>query len=315
MADEAFAGPEDGPATPLKARHMVAAARGFAISARAKFNVRLEVGGKRADGFHAVRSFIADLAVCDELEFSPAGAFAVDCDDPTIARESNLAYKAALALSIDLPPVRVLVNKRVPLRAGLGGGSADAAATLRGIARAMSEAGNPIDEALLVEAAAKTGSDVAACLVAGLKIVEGKGDLVRRLPFAAPSWGVLLLKPSIGVDTSAAYRILDEARDETGDRFAGEDAVLRLADAIEARDFVAACALAHNDFQNAIEAAFAPIADARARLRAAGAPATVLCGSGACVAGLFATIDAARIASSRIALADDEWSCATGFAP
>jgi 4-diphosphocytidyl-2-C-methyl-D-erythritol kinase len=295
---------------------MVAAARGFTVMARAKFNVRLEVGAQRPDGFHAVRSVIADLAVGDEIEFSPAGAFSVDCDDPAIGRESNLARMAALNLSVDLPAFSVFIKKRLPRQAGLGGGSADAAATLRGIARAAAESGRPIADAALLDAAVKTGSDVAACLYPGLKLVEGRGEKVRSLGFAPPPWGVLLLKPKIGVDTKAGYRLLDESRaGATQDRAAGDggDATERLIAALEERDLATACALAHNDFQAAIEGAYPAIADARRRIAAAGAPATLLCGSGSCVAGLFEGIDAAFAAAARLSLADDEWSCATGF--
>ena len=292
---------------------VAAAARGFAVSARAKFNVRLEVGARRADGFHAVRSIVADLAVCDEVEFSPASAFSFDCDDPTIAPEANLALKAANALSIDLPPIHVLVRKRLPQQAGLGGGSADAAAVLRGIARAASERGRAISDAQLFAAAAKTGSDVAACLLPGLKTVEGRGERVRPLGFQAPPWGVLLLKPAVGVDTAWAYRIIDGSREPGLGALGDDDSLDRLALALEARDFVATCALARNDFQAPIEDAVPEIAQARSRLEAAGAPATILCGSGACVAGLFETIEAARIAGGRLAIAGGEWSCATGF--
>lgn len=292
---------------------VAAAARGFAVSARAKFNVRLEVGARRADGFHAVRSVIADLGVGDEIDFRHARAFSLDCDDASIAPQANLALVAARALAIDLPAVHVLIKKRLPKQAGLGGGSADAAAVLRGIARVALDAGETISDAALFAAAAKTGSDVAACLLPGLKVAEGRGELVRQLGFEAPAWGVLLLKPAIGVDTTTAYRVLDDAR-ASGAAPAGDDGALdRLVRALEARDFVGACALARNDFQAPIEAAYPAVARARTRLEAAGAPTAILCGSGSCVAGLFPTVDAARVATDRIALADGEWSCATGF--
>ena len=294
---------------------MVAAARGFAVMARAKFNVCLDVGAKRPDGFHAVRSVIADLAVGDEVEFSPAAAFSVGCDDPTIELGSNLAYVAALNLSVDLPAFSVFIKKHLPQQAGLGGGSADAAATLRGIARAAAEMGRPIADAALLAAAVKTGSDVAACLYPGLKVVEGRGEKVRPIGLAPLPWGVLLLKPRIGVDTTTGYRLLDESRIGATRDLAGADgdAIERLILALEKRDFATACALARNNFQAPIEAAYPEIADARRRIAAAGAPATLLCGSGSCVAGLFESVDAAFAAAARLSLAGDEWSCATGF--
>jgi 4-diphosphocytidyl-2-C-methyl-D-erythritol kinase len=292
---------------------MEAAARGFAVMARAKFNVRLEVGAKRQDGFHALRSVVADLAVADEVEFTGSSAFSVGCDDPTIRSDANLAYVAALNLSVDLPAVAVHIKKQLPQRAGLGGGSADAAAMLRGLARVAAQAGRPIADEALLAAAIKTGSDVAACLYPGLKVVEGRGEKVRPLGFKPPPWGVLLLKPKGGVDTKTGYQLLDAARDDTSTALAGDDAIDRLVIALEKRDFASACALAHNDFQRPIEAAYPKIAQARERVEAVGAAASLLCGSGSCVAGLFETIDAARLAATRLTIAEGEWSCATSF--
>ncbi|HEY7994138.1 MAG: 4-(cytidine 5'-diphospho)-2-C-methyl-D-erythritol kinase [Candidatus Eremiobacterales bacterium] len=281
--------------------------------ARAKFNVRLEVGAKRQDGFHALRSVVADLAVGDEVEFTGSSAFSVDCDDPTISLDANLAYVAALNLSIDLPAVSVRIKKNIPQQAGLGGGSADAAATLRGIARVAAESGRPIADAALRAAAIETGSDVAACLYPGVKVVEGRGEKVRPLGFAPPPWGVLLLKPKGGVDTKTGYQLLDGARAGIAKDLADPDATERLVLALEKRDFATACALAHNDFQGPIEAAYPTIAHARERLEAAGAAATLLCGSGACVAGLFETVAAARFGATLLTIAEGEWSYATSF--
>lgn len=284
--------------------------------ARAKFNVRLEVGTTRPDGYHAVRSVIADLSVGDEMEFRPAAAFSVECDDPAIAPDTNLACVAALNLSVDLPALAIFIKKRLPRQAGLGGGSADAAAALRGIARALAETGRPIDDAMLLAAAVKTGADIAACLCPGFKLVEGRGEIVRPVALAPPPWGVLLLKPSVGVATKTGYRLLDESRSGSTTDIArgdGGDEIARLIDALSRHDFATASALVHNDFQAPIEAAYPEIADARRRMAAAGAAATLLCGSGSCVAGLFESVDAAFAAAPRLSPADDEWSCATGF--
>jgi len=291
---------------------MEAAARGFVVMARAKFNVRLEVGAKRQDGFHVLRSVVADLAVADEVEFTGSSAFSVDTDDPTIGLDANLAYVAALNLSVDLPAVAVHIKKHLPQQAGLGGGSADAAATLRGLARLAARAGRPIADEALLAAAIKTGSDVAACLHPGLKVVEGRGEKVRPLGFGPPRWGVLLLKPKGGVDTKTGYQLLDAARADTSTALGG-DAIERLVIALEKRDFATACALAHDDFQGPVEAAYPMIALARERVAAAGAAATLLCGSGSCVAGLFESVDAARFAATRLTIAEGEWSCATSF--
>jgi 4-diphosphocytidyl-2-C-methyl-D-erythritol kinase len=293
---------------------MMAAARGFAGMARAKFNVRLEVGAQRPDGFHGLRSVIADLALADGIEFGAGREFQVECDDPSISRENNLAFVAARNLAADLPAMRIYIRKRIPQQAGLGGGSADAAATLRGIAAASAEIGRPISEQALFDAAIKTGSDVPACLVAGFKRVEGRGEIVRPLGIRPPPWGLLLLKPAGGIDTTSGYRALDQSRTDSMADAHHSKAIERLIAALESHDFAATCALAHNDFQAPIEAAYPMVADVRRRLDAAGSAATVLCGSGSCVAGWFPSVDDARSAAVRLSLADGEWSCATGFA-
>src|ERR1700692_2107690 len=114
---------------------MAATAQAFVRTARAKFNLRLEIGAVRADGLHDVRSVIGELVVGDELAFRPSeNGFSVSCDDPGIPLADNLAWRAANARDSSLPPVHVHIKKRLPIQAGLGGGSADAATVLRGLA-------------------------------------------------------------------------------------------------------------------------------------------------------------------------------------
>ncbi len=295
---------------------MAATAQAFVLTARAKFNVRLEIGAIRADGLHDVRSVVADLVVGDEVTFQPSETgFSVTCDDPGIPQADNLAWRAAQALDFGLPPVHVHVRKVLPQQAGLGGGSADAAAVLRGLASIMADMGVTIPGAALLEAAARVGSDVAACLTPGLKLVEGSGQTVLPLPPVALPWGVLLLKPVAGMSTAHAYRLLDEARRSGVARAPHRDsAAADLCDALARGDFGRACALAHNDFQDVIEAALPEVAHARTRLRSAGAAATILCGSGSCVAGLFEDVYAAGRALALLRPNRGEWTAATGIA-
>jgi 4-diphosphocytidyl-2-C-methyl-D-erythritol kinase len=295
---------------------MAATAQAFVLTARAKFNVRLEIGAVRSDGLHDVRSVVADLTVGDEVAFLPSeGAFSVTCDEPNIRETDNLAWRAAKALDIPLPHVRVHVKKLLPLQAGLGGGSADAAAVLRGLAAVLDEDGVAVSRQALLAAAARVGSDVAACLTPGLKLVEGSGQFVRPLPSAALPWGVLLLKPSIGVPTATAYRLLDDARsskDVVASRKNGS--IAELCDALARGDFVRTCALALNDFQSVIEAAYPEVAHARTLLATAGAATTILCGSGSCVAGLYENVAAAREALAMLRPDRGGWAAAAAFA-
>jgi 4-diphosphocytidyl-2-C-methyl-D-erythritol kinase len=295
---------------------MVATARSFARRARAKFNLRLEVGVPVEGGLHAVRSAVTELVVCDDLSFLPSAAgFAVSCDDETIPEPENLAWQAARALHVTLPDVRIHIRKGIPVQAGLGGGSSDAAAALLGIAELLAGAGVALADGALLAAAASVGSDVPACLAPGLKVVEGTGDLVHRIAAKAPAWGVLLLKPACGVPTALAYRLLDAARASGSQPApAGAGHVDEICRAFGGSDFDRACALLHNDFQAPVEAAYPDVAAARARIVATGARSTILCGSGSCVAGLFATVGDAERALAALRPAAGEWAVATGFA-
>lgn len=293
----------------------------FALEARAKLNLRLTVGGIQADALHEVRSVMADLRLADEVEFVPApGAFGVDCEgaDGTDAvadmpERSNLAWRAVMALLPELRGWRIRLRKRIPSQAGLGGGSADAAAALRGCARIMESLGIPVVEARLRMIAPVLGSDVSACLVPGLKIVGGTGEQVKPVAAAAPPWGVLLLKPAERVSTAAAYRQLDESRADTATTI-GDNGAEEFAAAFAAGDFARTTALLRNDFQAVVESAFPAVRQAHERVTNAGAPAALLCGSGSCVAGLFESKDDAEAASRTLTVGPGEWSTVTGFA-
>jgi 4-diphosphocytidyl-2-C-methyl-D-erythritol kinase len=294
---------------------MASAAQAFVRRARAKLNLRLEVGGKGADGLHVLRTVMAELRLSDTLEFSPSlQGFAVTCDDPRISEMSNLARRAVEALGVDPPSTHVHVKKSIPLEAGLGGGSADAAAALLGVVHLLRGQGVTIGDEQVRQAAIRTGSDVPACTIAGLKLVEGSGDVVRPVAANPPTWGVLLLKPAVGVPTADAYRVLDESRAGRTDislpTGADSEALCR---AYAASDLGTARTLLRNDLQAPVESAFPPIADARRRLLRTGAAAVMLCGSGSTVAALFRSQAEAEHAERLLTRIAGDWTCATGF--
>jgi 4-diphosphocytidyl-2-C-methyl-D-erythritol kinase len=283
------------------------------LPARAKLNLRLDVLGMQPGGLHGVRSLIGDLVFGDEIEIAETdGPFRVLTEGVTIPERENLAWLAATRLGIDLQGLMVTVRKRIPMQAGLGGGSSDAAAVLRGLRDIFAKRGAPIPDER-IRNAARVGSDVPACLVRGFKIVEGSGDQVRRVPLPAPPWGLVLLRPPAGVPTAEAYRLIDAGR-ATAPSTSSETDLLELCKAIEAHDFPRACSLLYNDFQPVIELIFPAVAEIRQRLRAAGAAATLLCGSGSCVAGFFETRAAAAAAHKALKTKEGEWATSTCFA-
>lgn len=272
--------------------------------------------GPRTNHLHDVLSVIVPLAVHDELTFEPAqDRFCVVMDLPGIDERENLVWRAARQLADPPPSVRVSVTKHIPVFAGLGGGSADAAAALRGLARILRLQGHSISEAALVKAAAACGSDVPAVLCGRLAIVSGTGDSVTPYPCAAPPWGVVLLKPAIDSITSRAYQWLDEAAIPHPLGAQTMQRARTICRALADHDFQATMRLLHNDFDAVISPKLPAVAEAHRRLREAGAAATLLCGSGSCVAGFFATLPEADAARARLTLGPGEWAGVTELQP
>jgi 4-diphosphocytidyl-2-C-methyl-D-erythritol kinase len=285
----------------------------FSLEAHAKLNLRLEVG-PLAGSLHQLLSVVAELELADELHFNPSpGGFQVVCEHSELAERDNLAWQAAQALERELPHVRLVIEKNIPMQAGLGGGSADAAGALLGLALIFSGDGVPVSHQQLTDAALRTGSDVPSFLTSGLRIISGVGDTVVRRVAQTPHWGIALLQPAIGSSTAYAYALLDEAgvpHDLGNESLASAD---EICDAYAASDFDRFVELLHNDFTDAIECSLPAVAQARERLKRAGARATLLCGSGSCVAGFFETRTAAHDALAKISVEAGEWTYATGF--
>ena len=178
----------------------------------AKLNLTLEVLGRRADGFHELRSLVAFAGLGDEVELEPDGALELKVEGPFAHAlgGDNLILKAAQA-ALDLAPNlrlgRFRLVKFLPVAAGLGGGSADAAAALRLIARAN---GGALTEAALAELAPKLGSDVTVCLASQPALITGRGEKVELVE-GFPSCGVLLANPGSPLATEAVYAALRAA--------------------------------------------------------------------------------------------------------
>ncbi len=181
----------------------------WSASAPAKINRELRVGPRRKDGYHAIRSRFAAVDLADTLEAEPADGFSFSCEpDALPADGSNLAARAALALAEKLgiePRVRLRLVKRVPVGAGLGGGSADAAVALRLLSRVWE---SRLGESDLQALAASLGSDVPFFLAGGEADVSGRGEIV--LPRGdAPARSLVLLVPPFSLSTAEVYGAFD----------------------------------------------------------------------------------------------------------
>jgi 4-diphosphocytidyl-2-C-methyl-D-erythritol kinase len=178
--------------------------------APAKLNLFLAITGRRPDGFHDLVSLVTPLEHGDTLEVEPADGFSLRCDDSAVpGDDSNLVLKAARAFAAATGQgqgARFHLRKRIPMGAGLGGGSSDAAAALRAL---NARAGQPLDAARLAEVAAGVGSDCPLFLHGGPVIMRGRGERVEPLANAAAArlrgQRVLVFKPGFGIPTAWAY--------------------------------------------------------------------------------------------------------------
>jgi 4-diphosphocytidyl-2-C-methyl-D-erythritol kinase len=182
-----------------------------AEKAPAKVNLTLRVLGRRADGYHDIESLVAFAGVGDALTFTPSGALALAVGGPTAAAAGdvahNLVLKAARTLGERVEGLklgRFTLSKRLPVSAGLGGGSADAAAALRLLARANRLAP---DDPRLMQAARNTGADVPVCLDPRARLMRGIGDVLSA-PLDLPRLFALLVNPGVAVATKDVFAAL-----------------------------------------------------------------------------------------------------------
>jgi len=179
--------------------------------APAKINLVLEVLGKRADGYHEIRSLVQTINMCDVLSFELADKTSFECTEPSLQTSDNLVVQAAelfRKISGYERGAKIKLKKRIPWGAGLGGGSSDAATTLSALNRLWKLKLKTLD---LVELAARLGSDVPFFVHGGAALIEGRGEKVMPLAASMPSWFVLLLPPlpRIPHKTKQLYSHLD----------------------------------------------------------------------------------------------------------
>ena len=178
----------------------------------AKLNLTLDVLGKRPDGYHDIKSVMQTVSVRDDIEIDldTGKPWKLLCSDGTIpADERNLAWKAARLYfdTIGKEPdgIEIRITKRIPVQAGMGGGSADAAAVLRALNRHY---GHPLSIPALAELGGQIGSDVPFCVLCGTAMAEGRGERLRKLP-DLPDCFFVICKPDFSVSTPELYNKID----------------------------------------------------------------------------------------------------------
>jgi 4-diphosphocytidyl-2-C-methyl-D-erythritol kinase len=266
---------------------MARAVRGDPVRAPGKVNLSLFVGAPRADGLHPLVSVVQAVSLADEVTMEPAERDEVVCPGvggPNLAARALAEFRARTGW--EGPPQRIMIDKRVPVAGGMGGGSADAAAVLR----LAADAAGGVDEAELLELAASVGADVPSLLRPGRVLMTGAGEHVDRLPDPEP-FGLLIVPSDLELSTPAVYR----AFDELGGARSAEELEVRAAAARAGESPPAV-----NDLQDAARSLCPQIDDVLDRVRAAGATVAMVSGSGPTVFGLFDTPEAARDAAAGV---------------
>lgn len=259
--------------------------------APAKVNLLLHVAPPRADGYHPLCSLFASIDLADEVVVEPAAADEVRCpgvEGPNLAERALAAYREAAGAAAP-GPVRVTITKRIPVAAGLGGGSADAAAVLRAL-DALAE--RPLGPDRLREIGARLGADVPSQVEPRHALVTGVGEHVE--PVALPPMALVLVPQREGLPTAAVYAEADRIGatrselDPDAVRALARAPLPELARGLE-NDLQAAALSLRPELERPLEA-----------LREAGALAALVTGSGPTTFGVFATVEEAERAAARI---------------
>ncbi len=178
------------------------------VKANAKVNLSLDVTGKRDDGYHTLCSVFQSVSLSDILDVDLADKISVKCSDERLSGEGNLCFKAAKsffeAQGLD-SGADIYIEKHIPEAAGLGGGSADAAATLVALNKLS---GEPLSQEKLLEVALKLGADVPFCMLGGTRLCEGIGEIMTGLK-SLPECYIVVAKKGIKSSTGDMYRALD----------------------------------------------------------------------------------------------------------
>jgi 4-diphosphocytidyl-2-C-methyl-D-erythritol kinase len=274
--------------------------RRLLLSAAAKVNLALEILAKRPDGYHEIATVMQTVDLSDRLTLDDADAPELLTSAPGVTSDAtNLALRAALALreaaGVDRG-VRITLDKRIPVAAGLGGGSADAAAVLLGLNRLW---GLRWPGTRLAEVAVSLGMDVPFFLRGGAALATGRGDVLE--PVIGGGLALVLVNPRFGSSTAEAYRRV------TPDMLTDGRRAKDMVEALESRRAARVAASLYNGLEATMAPRHPEIGRIRAAVLAAGALGAVMSGSGPTVVGVARSFEHARQLRARLARAS--WTC------
>lgn len=260
------------------------------FQAHAKINLGLRVLGKRPDGYHNISTIFHRIGLCDEIEMERANEISVETASPDIPTDhTNICHRAATLLQERLgisDGVKITIRKNIPVGAGLGGGSADAASVLQHLPELW---GVKADASLLRDVALQLGSDVPYFLSNGSALGTGRGEVLDYFTLNVP-WHILLCNPRIHVSTAWAYsHVRPSGEAEAGDL---KTIVQRgMNDPEYLREHL------RNDFEEPVFEAYPAIRNIKEAMYKAGALFALMSGSGSSVYGLWKSEDAMKAAS------------------
>ncbi|MCF0138099.1 MAG: 4-(cytidine 5'-diphospho)-2-C-methyl-D-erythritol kinase [Oscillospiraceae bacterium] len=250
----------------------------------AKINISLDVTGKRPDGYHDMLMVMQSVTLCDDVrvELTANRSSTAVCNLPFVPSDGrNLAVRAAdsffAAAGITGVGARIGLYKRIPVGAGMAGGSSDAAAVLRALNRLC---GRPFDESGLRELACGIGSDVPFCVTGGTMLASGRGELLSPLP-ELPDCSLVICKPEFSVSTPELFRKLDSVRLRCHPDTQG------IIEALEAGDLVRLSRRMYNVFEDVPDRRHSTISHIKSVMLDFGALGSVMTGTGSAVFGIF----------------------------
>lgn len=272
------------------------------IRAHAKINVGLDIVGRRSDGYHELKTVFYELRLADEVTLQKCDGEGINltCSDSSLsAAADNLAYRAAALLREEFgirEGLRIHLQKNIPMGAGLGGGSSDAAAVLKGVNELS---GLKLTEAQLCERAAALGADVPFFIRGGCALATGIGEKLTGID-GVHLPPMLLIKPPAHVPTAWAYAAADRQ-----EKLFHPD-LDALVDALQKGDYEKICAAAGNSFEEAVFADYPQIRVWKERMLRAGAGACVMTGSGSALFAFFREEKEVRAVKNEIEAGDAE---------
>ena len=265
--------------------------------AYAKLNYSLDVNARRPDGYHELTMVMGSVSLCDDVRVTlrKEGGFHAESNFPWLpGDERNLGIRAAKAFFAAIGEERwgcdIRMKKRIPVGAGMAGGSTDAAAVLRALDRLT---GSNLGAERLRELGLSVGSDVPYCVTGGMALARGRGELLSPLR-ELPECSIVIAKPAFSVSTGELFRRID------GKKLRNHPDTAGLTAALEEGDLPGAARRMYNVFEDVLPRSSGEIRRIRSELLSAGAMGAIMTGTGSAVFGLFDREEAARSAWERL---------------